>query len=114
MLRAQGYEYTLPELDYSPLFITRLVLEDEGKPVQALFGRLTSEAYFLEDPESSTPQTRMRRFLFLHHAACDIARSAGIDSVHVWLPPQIKEKFGPQLERLGWNEYVWPTYAKHL
>jgi hypothetical protein len=116
MFRAQGYEYVLPDISDEKLFITRLILVDEhDKPVQAVLGRLTSEAYFLEDPKSAGPVIRMRRFLALEEAACDRGRRAGLDSVHVWLPPEVETtKFGSQLERLNWKEFTWRTFCKEL
>jgi hypothetical protein len=115
MHKAQGYDYALPPLDDSRLWITRMVILDEkGVPCQAILGRLTSEAMYLDFPDAVTPATRMRRFLSLHQLAANEGRLAGMDSVHVWLPPEIKEKFGGQLERLGWQEYTWPTFMKKL
>ena len=115
MQKAQGHAYTLPPLDNPRLWITRMVILDEkGVPCQAILGRLTSEAYYLDFPDAMSPAARMRRFLCLHQIAAYEGRMAGMDSVHVWLPPEIKEKFGGQLERLGWQEYTWPTFVKHL
>jgi len=90
------------------------VENEEGKAVQALLGRLTSEAYFLEEPSSASPSVRMRRFLALHSRACEEGREAGVDSVHAWLPPEVSEKFGSQLCKLGWTQYTWPVFMKRL
>src|SRR5208282_2663447 len=115
MQRAQGYDYKLPPLNDRKLWITRMVILDEkGVPCQAILGRLTSEAFYLDFPDAMSPVARMRRFLSLHQLAASEGRAAGMDSVHVWLPPEIKDKFGGQLERLGWVEYTWPTFVKHL
>jgi len=114
MHRKQGFAYSLPDLDDPSLWISRDVLLDgAGKPAQAILGRLTAEAYFLDSGEASA-HVRIRRFLALHRRACERGKAAGMDSVHVWLPPEIKETFGRQLEKLGWVEYVWPTYMKAL
>jgi hypothetical protein len=113
MFRAQGFDYGLPDPD-GPLFIVRMVLEENGKPVQALLGRLTSEAYLLFDPNAASPVTHMRRFLGLHQKACEAAQKAGIDSVNVWLPPKVSKLFGGQLERLGWKNYIWPSYMRKI
>ena len=115
MYRAQGFAYEFPDIDDSRLWITRMVLvDDEDKPLQAVLGRLTSEAFFIFDPKVASPVTQMRRFVSLQEAACESGRRAGVDSVHCWLPPEVKETFGPQLERLGWLEYEWATFARSL
>lgn len=115
MLAAQRFDYELPDLtDPKSLFITRLVIEKDSKPVAAVLGRLTSEAYFLENPESGTDIERARRFLILHGRAIQMGREAGIDSIHVWLPPEVQKKFGPQLESLGWEQFTWPVYERRI
>jgi len=114
MHAAQGFGYELPDLLDPRLWITQKVLEDkEGKPVKAILGRLTSEAFFLDYPEENE-FTRMRRFMALHEVACEEGRRCGMDSVHVWLPPELKKKFGERLERMGWIEFTWPTYMRKL
>jgi hypothetical protein len=115
MHAAQGFDYSLPDLDDPKLWITRMVITNEsGRPTQAILGRLTSEAFYLDDPNAHSPATRMRRFLTLQGIAATEGKHAGMDSVHVWLPPQIKETFGGQLERLGWREFTWPVYMRFL
>lgn len=115
MHREQGYDYSLPSLTDPRLWIVRKVLTDnDGRPIQAVLGRLTSEAYFLESSTESTPATRLRRFLLMHDAALQAGRAAGVDSVHVWLPTEIEGKFGNQLQRLGWKQYLWPSYAREI
>jgi hypothetical protein len=114
MKQEQGHNYTLPSLSDSKLWISRKVLADDNDiPIQALLGRLTSEAYFLFHPTENGMMV-MRRFLSLHEACCDAGRAAGLDSVHCWLPPDVDLKFGSQLQRLGWINYIWPTYCKSL
>lgn len=115
MHHEQGYDYSLPSLSDPRLWIVRKVLaDDNGKPVQAVLGRLTSEAYFLESPSDASPTVRFRRFLLMHNAAIEAGRAAGVDSVHIWLPKEIEGKFGKQLKRLGWKNYLWPSYALNL
>ena len=116
MHAADAFDYVLPDPE-NPLWITRQVLEVDGRGVMAVLGRLTSEAYLLEDPaerERSSPVSRMRRILSLAHVAEIDARSRGIDSAHAWLAPEIAEKFGPQLERMGWLPAKWAAYVKEL
>lgn len=115
MQLAQGYKYTLPDLRDPRLWIARRVLtNDKDVPIQAVLGRLTSEAMFLFYPGKDSDMKVMRRFLSLHQQCCDAGRVAGVDSVHCWLPPDVADKFGSQLERLGWKEYTWRTFCKGL
>jgi hypothetical protein len=115
MQRAQGFDYKLPDLNDPRLWIARRVMVDEkDRPTHAILGRLTSEAYYLNFPRKENPITQMKRFLSMHEIACAAGKQAGLDSCHIWIPPEIKETFGPQLERLGWVEYTWATFSKQL
>ena len=114
MHRAQGFAYQLPDLE-SNLWITRKVITDErDEPVAALLGRLTSEAYYIESRDNVSPLVRMKRFLMLHNSACEAGRNAGVEDIHCWLPPEVEPTFGPQLLKLGWENFIWKTYAKRL
>jgi len=54
---AQGFGYSLPDLD-SPLLITKLVLEeDDGSISMAALLRLTAEAFLLHDPAHLAPHS---------------------------------------------------------
>lgn len=115
MHAAQGYGYELPDLLDPRLWIVQKVLEDkEGKPVKAILGRLTSEAMFLDYPGTENDFTRMRRFMVLQDVACEEGRRMGMDSVHVWLPPELKAQFGERLERMGWIQFTWPSFMRRL
>jgi len=114
MHAAQGLDYELPDVDH-PLFFSRTVLVNEkDEPIRAVLGRLTSEAFFLEYPDQGSEFTRMREFLKLQEAACADGRARGIDSVHVWLPPEMKYTFGAQLCRVGWEHHTWLSFARRL
>lgn len=136
---AQGFDYRLPDLS-NPLFVTKLILEDEpvalgvspaglgsastesqspGEGNSAILGaallRLTAEAYLLLDPRAGTPRQRWQWLLALHEAAHRDAWQRGLEDVHAWLPPPIAQKFGRRLERLGWRrDDVWTPYSKRL
>jgi hypothetical protein len=138
---AQGFDYALPDLR-NPLFVTRLVLENEnvaagfspahcdsgaalsaslkaaatgGSIVGAALLRLTAEAYLLLDPRAGTPRQRWQWLLALHAAAERDAWQRGLEDVHAWLPPRIANKFGKRLARLGWlRDDAWTPYCKKL
>jgi hypothetical protein len=137
---AQGFEYALPDLR-NPLFVTKLVLADDGATPQnengepgagatgtsgheregncpilaAALLRLTAEAYLLLDPRAGTPRDRWQWLLTLHSAAERDAWQRGLEDVHAWLPPSIAKKFGKRIEQLGWlRDDSWTPYCKRL
>ena len=113
---AQGFDYPLPDLN-NPLFVTKLVLEDEAtKRIRAAaLLRLTAEAYLLLDPRQGTPRDRWQSLLALHAATERDAWQRGLEDVHAWLPPPIAHKFGRRLQRLGWlRDDAWTPYCKKL
>jgi hypothetical protein len=132
MHAAQGFGYPFPDLE-SPLFVSKLVLEDgdEGReeahgnslpessrsagPPQriamAVLLRLTAEAYLLHDPADGTPRQRWHRFLAIHQAARNNAAARGLDDVQAFLPPRVARAFGRRLSRLGWTQDPWPCFS---
>jgi hypothetical protein len=111
---AQGFHYALPDLN-NPLFVTKLVLAQDGAIVGAALLRLTAEAYLLLDPRAGTPRQRWQSLLALHAAAERDAWQRGLEDVHAWLPPPIAKKFGKRLARLGWlRDDAWTPYCKKL
>ncbi|MGB6546370.1 MAG: hypothetical protein WBE97_12180, partial [Candidatus Acidiferrales bacterium] len=86
---AQGFGYPFPDLS-SPLFISKLVLEDDsGAPAVAVLLRLTAETYLLHDPRAGTPRDRWQRFLVMHEATRRAAAARGLDDAQAFLPPQV-------------------------
>jgi hypothetical protein len=133
MHAAQGFGYPLPDLE-SPLFVSKLVLEDDGEDrdlgrelanpnspnansprvTMAVLQRLTAETYLLHDPYAGTPRRRWQNFLALHDAARDAAISRGLDDVQAFLPPSIARAFGRRLARLGWTQDPWPCFSHRV
>ena len=134
----QGFAYPLPDLD-SPLFVTKLVLEDDERSeeknrkteqgseaagerespdpnsppiLMAVLLRLTAEAYLLHDPAAGTPRERWQHVLALHEAARASAAARGLDDVQAFLPPRIARAFGRRLARLGWRQDPWPCFSR--
>jgi len=132
---AQGFGYEFPELS-NPLFLTKLVLVEEGEEksggevaaaeetwrdcaptriVGAALLRLTAEAYLLLDPSNGSPRERWQWLLAMHEATRREAWARGLEDVHAWLPPEIAAKFGKRLTRLGWvRDDTWTPYCKRL
>ena len=128
----QGFQYAFPDLA-NPLFVSKLVLEDDGgsegesgataastragtKPIlMASLVRLTSEAYLLVDPTKGTPRDRYLNMLMLQREAAMDLRNRGLEDVHAWLPPRIAQRFGRRLTDLGWvRDDHWVPYCLKL
>jgi hypothetical protein len=136
----QGFGYPLPDLE-SPMFVSKLVLEEDdgddgsenGREVMdgdslrdnsrrhpfprvtmAILQRLTAETYLLHDPAAGTPRLRWQHFLALHDAARRSSAQCGLDDVQAFLPPRIARAFGRRLERLGWRHDPWPCFSLRI
>ncbi len=113
MHAAQGFPYPFPDIE-DRIFLSKLVVESDGRPVMASVLRLTSEVYLLHDPRIGTPYERLRWLLALHRAGEQDAIRRGLEDVHCWLPPKIAKSFGRRLERLGWKHPLWSCWFKEL
>jgi hypothetical protein len=118
----QGFDYAFPDLR-DPIFVSKLVLEDDsglpaakqGRVVMAALARLTCEMYLLLDPDAGTPRDRFARLLALHRAGEQDLLARGLDDAHAWLPPPIAKRFGRRLESLGWiRDDAWTPYCFRL
>jgi hypothetical protein len=120
MHASQGFEYPFPDLR-DPIFISRLVLEDDaGRPAMASLARLTCEMYLLVDrdaegTDASSPRQRYAQLLALHDAGAHDLIRRGLDDAHAWLPPRIAKRFGRRLTALGWRrDDAWTPYCKRF
>lgn len=111
--RAERMPYQFPDL-MSPLFLTRAVLEENGRLSAAGFLRLTAEAYLLVDGSEGSPRERWRRLLILHESIRGEAARRGLDDAHCWLPPGIASSFGRRLKQLGWSRETWDCYSRGM
>lgn len=109
--QAERMPYQFPDLT-SPLFLTRIVLEKDGRLLAAAFLRLTAEAYLLIDRGDGGPRDRWKRLLIVHEAIRGEAARRGLDDAHCWLPPGIANSFGKRLKHLGWNRETWDCYSR--
>ena len=111
---AQGFGYPFPDLS-NPLFISKLVLEDDsGAPAMAVLLRLTAETYLLHDPHAGTPRDRWQRILVMHEATRRAAAARGLDDAQAFLPPPVARAFGRRLERLGWRRDPWACFTRKV
>ena len=130
---AQGFAYELPDVN-DPLFLVRMVLEDDDAAVQGTPGaaqvpgkgslgtknvprmaallRLTAETYLLADPRDGTPRQRWQWLTALHEATRQAAAAHGLADVQAFLPPSVARAFGRRLDKLGWRRDPWPCYTR--
>lgn len=115
MYAAQKFAYEFPDLT-DPLFVSKLVVEDEGgRPVMASLARLTCEMYLLLDPKAGTPRQRYDRLLALHAVGERDLLDRGLEDAHAWLPPSIAKRFGRRLAALGWvRDDEWTPHCMKL
>lgn len=110
---AAGMAEVFPDLD-SPLFVTKVVSEENGVPVMGMALQLVAEAYFFCDPTAGTPQQRWQRFLEIHEAARCQTYGFGLDVAYCYLPPKLEKSFGRKLERVGWAPNLWKSYTRQI
>ena len=134
MYASQGFDYAFPDLR-DPLFVSKLVLEDEdGHMVMASLARLTCEMYLLVDrgapggaeefsgarenprrDHSAEARARYAQLLALHQAGERDLIARGLHDAHAWLPPRISKRFGRRLAALGWvRDDAWTPYCKRF
>lgn len=113
MFMKQAFDYSLPDFT-DPGFVSKTVLEKDGKVSMAILARLTTEAYFLIDPEVGTPQEKWEAFKELHEASRLDCYARGLDDIYCWVPPEIAKPFGRRLFRLGWRHNLWPAFNRSL
>jgi len=112
---ASGFSYAFPNLS-DPLFVSKLVLEDENGAVQmAAMARLTCEVYLLVNRDAPDARERWSDLLALHAAGAADLTAKGLEDAHAWLPPAIARRFGRRLETLGWvRDDAWTPYCRRL
>jgi len=111
---AQALPYLLPDFE-KPEFLVRAVLENgTGRPEMFLALRKTAETYLIFDPRTTSKRETIGRILSLTKECIPAAQRAGLTDVHAWIPPEIDEKFGNLLLRLGWKREAWVSYSRRI
>jgi hypothetical protein len=99
--RALSCEF--PETD-SPLVLAKLVLaDDSGRPVAAVFGRLTAEIDLVVDGAEGSPEDRWNWLKLLAGVAENRLWQSGLDSAVAFVPMQIARSYGRRLGALGFE-----------
>jgi hypothetical protein len=106
-----GADYAL-DLARPDLIVKNVVVEDD-RPVMAVLGRLTTEAYLILDHAWGTPQDRMDELRRIIYVSAAEAKLYGIQDVHVWVPPR-KRCFSRRLRRMGFVDANWDCLVAGL
>lgn len=99
--------------DDNPLFVRKIVMEKDSRPVMAMLARMTTEGFLLQDL-SHSPETRWEWFKQVQAATFTGLWQAGFEDVHAFLPPNMDNTFGKRLISTGWVREKWPAYCKYL
>jgi len=106
----QGLKYELPALHEMSV---RIVIEENGIITHAGFLRLTTEAYWLFEP-GETKRRTLGRLMMLQREMNLQAKNLKLNDVHCWLPPELSQRFGKILLKLGWKQPLWTCFAKEV
>src|ERR1700689_4606741 len=96
---AQGFDYTLPDLNHPTMFVKSLLVSD--KPIAAVLGRLTSEAYLLIGNDWKSPTEKMNAICTLASTSMGQAKLRGVTDAFLWCPPEIEKSFAKRLNQMG-------------
>jgi hypothetical protein len=114
LFRKRGIEYDLPDFN-DRQFVVRQVVIDDGRIVQALMARQTTELYYICDANWRTPLWRFHALGTLHKTMKLMLHMLGIKDVHIWIPPQLEKSFGRRLMRsFGWKRNLWTDYVREV
>ncbi len=114
--RTQGLDYALPDLEARSMLV-RTVIEENGIVTHALFLRKTAEAYWIFDHKASSRKNTLGRMLMLEREVLPMARGAGFEDIHAFIPPELAEKksFDQMLlNKFKWERMLWPVYRKPI
>jgi len=113
MYGEMGLDYDPPNLS-SPLFLLKTVAENgRGRPEMAAALRVTAETFLFVN-RNDPPAHAARMFMALHEETRKLAANLGLDDVHAWVPPELEQKFGYQLKRIGWKKQLWPSFSREV
>lgn len=90
--------YEFPDLMHPLMLVRKCVIDEEGKPRLAAFGRLHINALLFVDHAWKTPADRLAALMELQTAMMDDARAKGLDIATT----QVEGRFAERLAQLGW------------
>lgn len=98
----------------NPLFITKAVYEQKGKPALMSFLKVTSELYLLVDHEVGTPEERWEWLKEFKEYMQREAWKHGLDQMTAFIPTDMEKSFGPRLIDMGFVRSPWQSYTLNL
>jgi hypothetical protein len=106
-------ENCFPDID-DPLFIVKLAVEHDGKPVMVAALKGISELFLIVDHNAGTPAERWEWLQQLNEAMKARAWELGLDQLSCWIPPEIADSFEKRLIELGFTESKWRCFTCNL
>ena len=106
-------ENCFPDLA-DPLFIVKLTVEQDGKPVMASFLKGASELFLIVDHSAGTAEERWEWLQQLTEEMKKKAWELGLDQMSAWIPPEMEKSFAKRLEQLGFIKSPWTCWTMNL
>jgi hypothetical protein len=97
---ASGFDYRFPDID-DPLYLVKLVAEENGKVVESLCCKLVLNINLYVDSKAGTPQYRWEILKKLVESAKKKAWACGLDEAYAMVPKEIEKQFAKRLKKLG-------------
>jgi hypothetical protein len=99
----------------TPLVLVRLVLVgDHGRPVAALFGRLTVEIDLIIDSGEGAPRDRWNWIKLLGAVGEKRVWDSGLDSAVAFVAPEVGRAFGRRLGVLGFEREPNAAFRRRI
>jgi hypothetical protein len=98
----------------NPLFITKQVFENDGKPVMMAFLKVTAEVFVFVDHTVGTPEERWAWMLEFNEHIKQQAWKHGLEQITAFVPPEIEQSFAKRLEDMGYIRSPWQSYTLNL
>lgn len=109
--RASEFDYKFPDLG-DPLFISKKVVEQNGRVVQGIAAKLELTVYLWIDHSAGTPEKRWEWMQELVEATKLEAWKKGLDTITCVVPPEIADSFEKRLENIGMSrDRPWPRFS---
>jgi hypothetical protein len=98
----------------NPLFITRSVFEQDGKPVMMAFLKVTAEIFLFLDHTIGTPEQRWEWMKEFNEHIRQQAWKHGLEQITCFIPPEIEPSFAKRLIEMGYVRSPWQSYTLNL
>lgn len=100
--------------EINPIFVTKAILEHEGKPALLSFLKITSELYLFVNHKVGTPEQRWEWLKELKEHMKQEAWKLGLEQMTCFVPPEIEASFEKRLIDMGFIKSPWQSYTLNL